>query len=129
MHTKRLGKIGELRVASELLKLGYDVFLPLTEELPVDLVACKGDKFYKVQVKTRNPRNGKILVPTRVNKIKRYMDSDVSVIIVYDPKNDNGYWIPISEVQGNANTITLRLVPPKNNQTRGVRSAKDFKIF
>lgn len=132
MHTKRLGKIGELRVASELLKLGYDVFFPLTEDLPVDLVVCKDNKFHKVQVKTRNPRNGKLPVPNRtnnaINKIKKYSDSDVSVIILYDPENDNGYWIPISEFQGKG-MIVLRLTPPKNSQVKGVRYAKDFKIF
>lgn len=51
MNTNQKGLLGELRVAQELLKAGYEVFAPLTGKASCDLVAVKDGQLLRVQIK------------------------------------------------------------------------------
>ncbi len=48
----RKGKIGELKAQVILLDKGYNVYSSICDDSGVDLVAEKGGKFWKIQVKT-----------------------------------------------------------------------------
>ena len=50
METSKRGKAGELQVAGELLRRGYDVFVPFVDA-GIDLVAKVDERFVSVQVK------------------------------------------------------------------------------
>lgn len=50
--------MGVSRVASALLRLGYSVLAPLEDFAGYDLVAEKGGKFIRIQVKTSEKRDG-----------------------------------------------------------------------
>lgn len=47
-----IGAIGELRVSADLLARGYDVFRAVSPCAKVDLVALKGGRTIRVEVKT-----------------------------------------------------------------------------
>ena len=50
-ETKRTGSVAELAVSAKLVSLGYNVSIPFGE-LPYDIVAEKGGKLIRVQVKS-----------------------------------------------------------------------------
>jgi hypothetical protein len=50
METGKKGKASELQVAAELLRCGYDTFLPLVDS-GIDLVAKADERFVSIQVK------------------------------------------------------------------------------
>lgn len=52
MNKKHIGEVGERIAIGELAKFGIDVMLPLTDNLPFDLVVYHNNKFFKCQVKT-----------------------------------------------------------------------------
>ena len=47
------GTIGELRVSLELLNNGWEVFLPVSDFSPIDLIAYNNYKTVRIQVKYR----------------------------------------------------------------------------
>lgn len=59
MNKKQFGEIGERIAIGELAKFGIDVMLPMTDNLPFDLVIFYNNKFFKCQVKTSNRVNSK----------------------------------------------------------------------
>lgn len=103
---------------------------PLTEHAPFDIVAYKNTKFIRVQVKYCKPKNGVIYVGLRScwsdkngTHIKSFNSLEVDVISVYNPDCDEIYFVPSLEI---SNSFNLRLVPTKNNQSLGIRFAKDY---
>ncbi len=62
MRTKiQFGKSIEYKVASELLREGYDVYMPIADDHGVDIIASKdGGNFFQIQVKALsvNARGG-----------------------------------------------------------------------
>lgn len=57
------GDLGVTKVMSELIEKGFDICLPITDNLPFDLIAHKDNNFIKVQVKYRKlTKTGRIIV-------------------------------------------------------------------
>lgn len=129
--TKKIGKEGELRFASEFIRNGWDLFMPLNEDTPVDLLICKGKIYKRVQVKTTKPSNGKIIAKIRSTnnwQNKKYTQKDIDIIALYDYKNKVGYLIDISDCEGKSE-LTLRTKPAKNNQKLKIRTHNDYVYF
>lgn len=59
LSNRQIGAVGVSRVASALLRLGYSVLAPLEDFAGYDLVAEKGGKFIRIQVKTSEKRDPK----------------------------------------------------------------------
>ena len=52
----KAGSLGEIAVAKELIKQGYEVYSGLTDNTKYDLLAIKNGKIYRVEVKsTKQP--------------------------------------------------------------------------
>ena len=49
--TKKKGDMAELRVASDLVRQGYQVAIPFGEDSDFDLVLMRDERFERVQVK------------------------------------------------------------------------------
>jgi len=62
-----IGAISELSVACHLMNLGYDVFRSLSPHASCDLVAIKGQRVLRIEVKTAGTKYGKIVKPTVTN--------------------------------------------------------------
>ena len=52
LSNRQIGAVGVLRVASILFRNGYSVLTPMEDFAGYDLVAEKGGKFHRIQVKT-----------------------------------------------------------------------------
>lgn len=67
LPSNSVGAIGELRVVCDLITKGYEVFRPVSPIGKYDLIAVKGKKLMKVEVKTAmESPTGKLYNPTSI---------------------------------------------------------------
>ena len=53
MNNKQIGSLGELKVATKFMELGYQVFVELGDNSDIDLIIVSSDgEIKKIQVKT-----------------------------------------------------------------------------
>lgn len=57
MNRQKLGNIGEARVLAHLLLQDYYVFMPFSDNGPVDMIALKDNVTYKISVKGTSTQN------------------------------------------------------------------------
>lgn len=130
MHSKRLGTLGEMRVASELLKLGFSVFLELGDISRKDLIVEIGNRLLSIQVKSVTKVDGKYQVKfskSGPGYAYKYAEGDCDVFAVYCVDDDVVAWIDIREfLTNNLTQFNLRADPVKNNQTSGIRKLEDY---
>jgi PD-(D/E)XK endonuclease len=129
-HTKDKGDLGVAKAYCDLVEKGYLVLFPSTEHAPFDLMAYDESKFIRIQVKYRSAVNGVL----QVNLINWWADKNgshgklvdkgqVDVFCVYCPEMDKCYYFKAEDVNA---CVTLRLVTPKNNQSKNIRFADDY---
>jgi PD-(D/E)XK endonuclease len=58
LSNRQIGAVGVARVAGALFRNGYSVLTPVEDFSGYDLVAEKGGKFYRIQVKTTSKTEG-----------------------------------------------------------------------
>ena len=128
--TSSIGNKTEAIVLAALVHAGYLTLLPFGGGHPYDIALDVGDKLLRVQRKTgRLMKEGVVFFPTaswcRSLSYRSYR-ADVDLFGVYCPGTQQVYLVPIEDVPERA--ASLRVVPPKNGQTRGIRWAKDYVI-
>lgn len=84
------GAMGELTASLGFLGAGFEVYRNVSQQGSCDLIALRGGKIYRVEVKSVGMRKGKIILPSSCNP-KNY---DVMVYIthqgvVYEPPIEN----------------------------------------
>ena len=128
MNTKQLGNIGELKVATEFLNLGYRIYFPYGDNSSVDLIIENDYTLYKVQVKTSKiMTNGKISFDLRssmVNYEKSYSKEEIDYFALYNFTLDECYIIPFTT----RSEVTIRCTPTKNFQKKGITFNKDVLL-
>lgn len=127
------GEITEQQVAIEFLKLGILVSKPLVQSSRYDFIADINHKLYKIQVKTSTSKeeNSYIEFATSTSHTNTqgtlnltYSAEDVDFFAtMYEGQC---YLIP-HNICGKR-VQRLRLVPTKNNQTKGIAFAKDYHL-
>jgi hypothetical protein len=129
-HTKNKGDLGLLHAQLDLAEKGYGVLVPLTEHEAFDLVAYRANRFYRIQVKYRAAVDGFISVPFRSSWADRHgvhtlrMDkSSVDLVCAYCPDTRRCYYI---DPRRHGNSVTLRITPTRNGQSKGVLLAEHF---
>jgi hypothetical protein len=119
-------------VALEFLKLGVLISKPLVQSSRYDFIADINNKLYKIQVKTGTFKENSYLefatstshTNTQGTKNISYTANDVDFFAtIYE---NQCYLIPYDLCGKRAQR--LRFVPTKNNQTKGILFAKDFKL-
>lgn len=119
-------------MALEFLKLGILISKPLVQSSRYDFIADINNKLYKIQVKTGTFKENSYLefatstshTNTQGTKNISYTADDVDFFAtIYE---NQCYLIPYNLCGKRAQR--LRFVPTKNNQTRGILFAKDFKL-
>jgi hypothetical protein len=130
-HTKDKGDLGVAKAYADLVGQGFTVLFPATEHAPFDLVAYRGGRFHRVQVKYRAVRRGGVNVrflsvwndrhgthSVRVDK------SEIDALCIYCPDTDECYYVRPS---AHRESVTLRVAPASNGQQVGVLVASSFR--
>jgi hypothetical protein len=132
LHTKLLGAIGVLRVATHLMSQGLSVFAELGDLSRVDLIALVDRQPIKIQVKTRNLNGGKVTVDSRKSGPGyryRYRADDVDVFAIYIPQRELILFLNVNQVLKAKGTTVIRVDKPKNRQSKGVHWFADYLDF
>ena len=131
--TKQIGMITEQKCFLKCLELGYIVSRPLFDNSRYDFLLDIGNGLiYKIQIKTSRWKdetkesftfNGYSQHSTgNGNKRMKYTNKDIDFFMT--EKDNVFYLIPATE-EGFVEK-TLRLIPPKSGQRKGINFAKDF---
>jgi hypothetical protein len=133
-NTKAKGDLAEAAILKQFLSKEYKVLKPFGDNYQYDLVVDNGQGFKKIQCKSAVYHKDKGVI-TCVLQRKEYVDKkyinvpyrkeDVDYFALYCRDLDKAYLFPFKE---NMSTITLRVDPPKNNQSKGVVYAKEFEF-
>jgi hypothetical protein len=129
-RTKTKGDLGVLHAQLDLAEKGFGVLAPLTEHEAFDLVAYRGSRFARVQVKYRAAVGGCVTIRFSTFWADRHgthsapIDKNVvDVVCIFCPDTRRCYYIDPKQFRNN---VSLRIVPTKNRQQRGVRDAEAF---
>ena len=110
MANKALGTVYEYKFFAKILELGYDLFLPAGDNLPIDCIVQNGaGKLYKVQVKgtaSENREGGhrtgkkryKVLAATGQSSKMSIDCTKVDILAAYVEPVDTWYIIPCLEI-------------------------------
>jgi hypothetical protein len=118
-----------------LRRAGFALSVPFGENTRYDLIIDNGQTLSRVQCKTGRLFHGAVIW----NVYSSYMHHphpkvvhrdyrlDVDFFAVYCPQVDSAYLVPISDLPMQRQA-SLRIEPPKNNQQRFVRYARQYEI-
>jgi hypothetical protein len=128
--TSSIGTKAEATVLAALVHRGFWPLLPFGDGRPYDIVVDDGVKFLRVQCKTGRLIRGAVVFPTstwcRDNKSRSYRGY-ADYFGVFCPDNGQVYFVPVADVPNR--TANLRIAPPRNGQTQGLRWGKDYVIW
>lgn len=128
-HPSDVGRYSEIMILRELVRHNYQVSIPfMSMNIRYDMIVDDGEKLIRAQCKTGWFKDGKIIFNScSVDRkgYKSYQD-EADIFLVYCKENDKVYWIPVEEIT--SQQPYLRIDPPKNNQAKNVRWAKDYEL-
>lgn len=130
--SKIKGDLGQVMIMGDLLSKGYKVAIPLGEDWRYDLIVDKNDQLLKIQCKYVESNRGVIKVRCETHDGRsyyRYQEKDLDYIAVYDKVTNKCYYIKNSYLNKGRASMTLRVAPTKNGQTKKILNAKDFIKF
>lgn len=134
LSSSRKGAVAEGEISTALIRLDLIVMRPLCEGGRYDLVVDVGGRLLRLQCKWASRHGDVLLARCSTSRhtpagylITTYSSDEIDAIAAYAPDTDRCYLIPIREVAG-CRSISLRLVPTRNNQADGVRWARDYEL-
>lgn len=134
MNSKVKGQLSEARALYEFQKYHIPVCLPWGDNERYDMIAEFDGKFNRIQVKTSNEEeNGAICCWARsstnhtTNKRLSSYEGEVDYFVFVNQTYDLIALVPIEDLEGKK-SIRLRLIPPANGQTKGIRYFEDYSF-
>lgn len=127
--TSSVGDVSTAAVLADLVKAGHAVLVPWGDRHRYDLVLERAGSFERVQVKTGRVRPHGVIefnAYSNTGRVQKSYKGDAELFGVYCPDNGKTYLIPVEDVGDSL--VSLRLVPPRNNQSKGVRPAEKYEI-
>ena len=126
-----VGKRAQGAILAEVMKYGHTVLIPFGEGRRYDMVIEKDGQFFRLQCKAGRYKDRVIRFnacsSNWFNKTrKRYTCDEIDYFAVYCDFTEKVYLVLVEHVNGS--DATLRIEPTANNQTMGVRWAKDYEI-
>jgi hypothetical protein len=118
MNTNDKGNHAELRVAARLKSLGYTVLTPFAEETKYDIVVDTDDGFVKMQVKSSNLKDGRVVFNCHstpwvdASEATQYTADEIDGFAVFNNSRDECYWVPLED----ANDYTMTLNPDDDSK-------------
>lgn len=115
-----------------LLANQIQVALPVSEYLAFDLIAISEDgQLRKVSVKYRQAKGSKIETELvrkphggSSGRRRAVRPDEIDSVAIYCPDTHQCYFVRMDQVKGQV--VTLRLTPPGNGQTKGIKMASDY---
>lgn len=133
LTVKRKGILTEETLKLWFLKQGYSVSVPIGDDDRYDFIVDFNGKLIKMQSKTSNlTRTVNCLNfatasirynSSGSNRIK-YNSNEIDYFCTIHPETNQVYIVPVGIC---GNECNLRLIPPKNNNFKGVKMAVDFE--
>lgn len=129
-NSKEVGNLTELQCITGLYELGCNISIPFGNSQKYDLIIEYNNILYKVQVKHSKDHEGTHFSfktrwqghNTQGYTQTSYTKKDIDFFATY--YKGEVYLIPVEECSGAEKT--LRIVPPKNRQIKGINFAKDY---
>ena len=130
-NTKAVGNLTELQCITGLYELGCDISIPFGNSQKYDLIMDYQGKLYKVQVKhAKEHEDTHFSFKTRWQGHNSqgytqtsYTKQDIDFFATFC--KGIVYLIPVEECSGAEKT--LRFVPTKSGQVKGINFAKDYE--
>ena len=135
LSTKQKGCLTELQCITACCELGLSVSIPYGDNDRYDFIVDTGKQLLRIQVKTShwmdddcssfsfNTRSTN--VNTKGSRSISYDENDIDFFATFI--QNQCYLIPVCECLGGS-TKTLRVAPPKNNQSSFVNYADNYTI-
>ena len=131
LTSKQKGNLTELQCLSAFVEHGCGISIPYGDNSKYDFIADIDGRLFKIQVKTSSLKDENAIKfscrTTHVNckgvKNERYLSNEVDFFATY--WKNQCYLIPVSECSVEK---TLRFVPPKSGQLKGITFAKDYEL-
>jgi hypothetical protein len=128
------GAAAEAAITAMAIQLGLTVLRPLCERRRYDIVIDLQPALLRVQCKLARHVAGVLSVRLQTSRYTpagyvttSYTASEVDAIAAYCPELHRCYLIPIDEAC-NRRELYLRLDPTKNNQSQGIKWARDYDL-
>lgn len=127
-----LGSVAEAAIALEAIRLGVEVYRPVSEHARADLIFGVGSRTYRIQCKSAR-RQGDVLVIRFVTSWhspkgyvrNKYSSDEIDFFAAHCHELDRNFLIPIGLVDGHSG-LSLRLAAPRNNQMAAIHFAQDY---
>ena len=133
LTTNQKGAVAETAVIHEAIKLGIGVYKPIADER-TDFILDVDGQLVRVQCKWAVRHGDVIIIRTRRCRRARsgvihrsYTAEEIDVIAAYCAETETCYLLPHEMSVGRA-AVSLRLEPPRNNQIRGIKWARDYEL-
>ena len=131
LTSKQKGNLTELQCLTAFMEQGCGISIPYGDNLKYDFIADVNGKLLKIQVKTSSLKDDSAIKfscrTTHVNcagvKNERYSADEIDFFATY--WNNQCYLIPVAECSVEK---TLRFIPPKSGQLKGISFAKDYLL-
>ena len=135
IDTKKKGNLTELECITELTRLGYVVSIPFGEDSRYDCIVDINNRLYRIQCKTSSEKIEQNVVVgihfktcrqsgNRASVSSRTKYSKEEIDFFATSYLGKCYLVPVEECSLEK---TLRILPPKNGQIKGVSFLKDYE--
>lgn len=123
MDTISKGRLGYNLLEKELLKRGWEIYIPVLENTKIDCIIIKNSQLIKIQIKTiQTDKNRKVLPVRKIShnqgqyKIHLYDKTEVDYFIGVDIDTEDLYIVPIETIMNYRSAIGIKnLELYKNN--------------
>jgi hypothetical protein len=134
-HPKGVGDASTLAIMAALRESCVALYVPFGENTRCDLIVDDDGQLMRVQCKTGRLREGAIRFAVcscyghhrNPQTSRRNYEGEIDYFAVYCPETTGVYMVPIDDVPLKA-TAYLRVDPPRNNQSKGIRLAANYQI-
>lgn len=133
LNTKAIGIITEEELKLWFLKQGWTINVPVGDNARYDFIIDFDGKLVRFQSKTSNLTRVENCLNFACASIKynsngsnrtKYTKNEIDYFITLHPETRQVYIVPV-EICGNE--CNLRFIPPKSNNYKGVKMAKDYE--
>jgi hypothetical protein len=125
MTPGRKGAIAEAAIAAEAIRLGFDVYRPVSEGGRYDLILDCGPRLLRAQCKWAAHRGEVLIVQMRTSRLTSrgyvrttYTAAEIDGVAAYCTDLDLCLWLPIEEFAGQG-LLHLRVDPRATDRRSG----------